>query len=114
MSPAPLAVVIKIPPVPMPEKTKSTAEPAVGREMVLKFRLRAVAALSVRVVREAPGSRVRPLNCCVMVCPDLPAMSKVPPPSSSELAELIIDAGAVPSALKLSWSVPPRTMVLPL
>ena len=41
-------------------------------------------------------------------------MSRVPPPSSSELPELIIDAGATFSALKLSESVPPRTMVLPL
>ncbi len=82
--------------------------------MVPKFRLRPVALLSVRVVREAPGSKVRPLNCWTVVTADLPAMSKVPPPSSSELAELIIDAGAALSALKLSWSVPPRTMVLPL
>ena len=102
-----------MPPVPMPEKTKSTAEPADGREIGPKLRVRAVALLSVRVVREAPGSRVRPLNCWTVVTADLPAMSKVPPPSSSVLPELIIDEGAVAKALKLSCRMPPRTMVLP-
>ena len=113
MSPASLKEETTMPPVPMLEKTKSMAEPAVGRAIGPRLSVSAVAVLRVRVVREAPGSRFSPLNCCVLVVADLPTMSRVPPPSSSVLPELINDEGAVFSALKLSWSTPPRTMVLP-
>ena len=68
MPEASLALVVAMPPAaPMPLAWKSTPEPATARVIAPRLRLRAVAPLRSRVVREPPGRRVRPLKAWVLV-----------------------------------------------